>query len=466
MTRNQLRAGTSPIFILCGARTGSTLLRLLLDCHPLLTCPAETSIPALCNDMIPIWSLATGNPIPVPDRPVNFSKLPKQVTEGLRKSIDLIISTHLERTGKSRWCDKSLGSAQYAELLLQLYPEAKFLCLYRFPMDVIASATEACPYGLSGYGYDPYIAATPGNSVLAVARCWLDMTADIMTVEETFGDHCLRLRYEDIVSDPRKAMDNVFTFLGVPPVRDIASACFSSNPERLGLADYKIWHTNGISSDSVGRGWSIPAELISEPVLNGVNELAMRLGYIAIDPANWGIGPRLPDLCVNSVREIALSSTRTSKVVSEMAELLCQKAREWFSRLDSVTSPPQWLVAGPDLMVLNVVPDSQEDGRCLQVVVNVRARTAEVIKSATVASGDAPGTYALTGPAGAWHRIMAGETNLGVAIRMNQIRFSGFIQDWKAGELTTAMISDLLGLASWRSVSGELGRMTMTAGLE
>jgi protein-tyrosine sulfotransferase len=222
----QYEVATDPVFILCEARTGSTLLRLLMDCHPEFTCPAETNLPALCNNMLPVWSLVTGNPVPVPNMPFDVAQLPQEVKEGLRQSMDLIMATQLDRSGKSRWCDKSLGSAQYAELLLQLYPQAKFLCLYRFPMDVIASAHEACPYGLAGYGYDPYIAASPGNSVLAVARCWLDMTADIMSVEEDFGEHCLRIRYEDLVSDPEPTMDGIFKFLDVPPVPDIAAKCF------------------------------------------------------------------------------------------------------------------------------------------------------------------------------------------------------------------------------------------------
>jgi sulfotransferase family protein len=465
LTSQQLGVAPAPVFILCEARTGSTLLRLLLDCHPQLTCPAETNIPALCNNMVPIWSLVTGNPVPIPNMPFNFSELPKEVTEGLRKSMDLIISTHLERSGKSRWCDKSLGSARYAELLLQLYPEAKFLCLYRFPMDVIASAIEACPYGLSGYGYDPYIAASPGNSVLAVARCWLEMTAEIMSVEENFGEHCLRLRYEDLVSDPEKVMDGVLAFLGVSPAVGIAAQCFLSEPERLGMADYKIWHTNRISSDSVGRGWSIPPGMISAPILGGINDLSGRLGYISINPANWGIGPGPRELrSADSGRAAALVSAGTSREVSEMAALLGQKVQAGLDRLDGAT-PPKWLAVAPDMVVMSVVPDPQEHGDSAELLVNVSARTVETFESATVAAARTPDSCTLAGPAAVWRQVMAVEVNLGVAMRLNQIRFSGSIQDWRVGELTVAMISDLLGLASWHVVPAEPGRAAVAAGL-
>ncbi len=159
-----------PLFVLCEARTGSTLLRFLLDAHQDVACPGETNIPVLCHELVNTWSLATGHPSPDRRPPAELPLLPGEVLDGLRASVSLITSAHLGRLGKTWFCDKSLGSAPYAKLLLQLYPQAKFICLYRHPMDVIASGLEACPWGLIGYGFDSYIAASPGNSVLALAH--------------------------------------------------------------------------------------------------------------------------------------------------------------------------------------------------------------------------------------------------------------------------------------------------------
>jgi hypothetical protein len=153
-----------PMFVLCEARTGSTLLRFLVDAHPDVACPSETNLPALCHELVTLWSIMTGHPAPSQRVPGQLPVLPDDVLDGMRASIDLMMSAHLERVGKTWFCDKSLGSAMHAKLLLQLYPDTKFVCLYRHPMDVIASGLEACPWGLVGYGFDPYIAATPGNS--------------------------------------------------------------------------------------------------------------------------------------------------------------------------------------------------------------------------------------------------------------------------------------------------------------
>jgi Sulfotransferase family len=52
-----------PVFVLCMGRSGSTLLRFLLDAHPELACPPETSLPALCAQLAVVWSLIEGAPL-------------------------------------------------------------------------------------------------------------------------------------------------------------------------------------------------------------------------------------------------------------------------------------------------------------------------------------------------------------------------------------------------------------------
>jgi protein-tyrosine sulfotransferase len=277
-----------PVFVLCNGRSGSTLLRFLLDAHPELACPPETNVPALCAQLATVWSLIEGAPLSA-NRGDEPPVIPDAAIAGVRETMDRLTGSYLTRRGKRRYCDKSLGAARYAELLLRIYPQARFICLYRHPMDVIASGMEACPWGLNGYGFDPYIAATPGNAVLALARFWAENVTGTLTAEERFAGHCIRVRYEDLVTDPETTAAGIFDFLGAAPARGIAARCLSPERERerYGPADYKIWHTSRISGDSLGRGWSIPAAMIAPGVLATVNELASRLGYRPVDDG-WG----------------------------------------------------------------------------------------------------------------------------------------------------------------------------------
>ena len=61
--------------------------------------------------------------------------------------------------------------------------------------------------------------------------------------------------------------------------RNLGSLLFAGE-EKFGPADYKIWYTSGISADSIGRGWSVPTEMIAPPLLAAMNELAEKLGYL------------------------------------------------------------------------------------------------------------------------------------------------------------------------------------------
>src|SRR5579863_617747 len=51
------RAGQAPVIVLTMARSGSTLLRFILDSHPELACPPETSLGSVCYMMTRLWDL-------------------------------------------------------------------------------------------------------------------------------------------------------------------------------------------------------------------------------------------------------------------------------------------------------------------------------------------------------------------------------------------------------------------------
>jgi protein-tyrosine sulfotransferase len=283
-------ARDDPVFVLCAGRSGSTLLRFLLDSHPVLACPPETRIGWLCTQMVSAWSSAARG-----EAAGEAAVPPPEVIAGLRASFGPLIAACLARAGKERFCDKSLGSAMHSGLLRQVWPQARFIALYRHPMDVIGSGIEASPWGLAGYGFESYAAASPGNSVAALARYWAEYTAQIVAAEERLGECCLRLRYEDLVAAPEAEAGRVFAFLGVEAVPGITQAMFARRRRRAGPGDHKIWQTSRITADSVGRGWNVPAGRIPPPLLAEVNRLAAVLGYLPVTAA-WGKGGKPDDV--------------------------------------------------------------------------------------------------------------------------------------------------------------------------
>ena len=191
----------APVFILTCSRSGSTLLRFILDTHPDLACPPETSFTGAALHMLRSWDVLERAGAGRARLAEDQAALPEEALDAVRWAVDLAYGRYLARRGKPRWCDKSLDNVINTSILTALYPEARFICLYRHCMDVIASGIEMCPWGLSGFGFTPYAAQNPGNSVAAIASYWSDCTQAILDFEQRQPDRCHRVRYEDLVTD-------------------------------------------------------------------------------------------------------------------------------------------------------------------------------------------------------------------------------------------------------------------------
>jgi hypothetical protein len=443
-----------PVFVLCNGRSGSTLLRFLLDAHPELACPPETNLPGLCVQLATVWSLIEGAPLSA-NRGDEPPEIPEAAITGVRETMDRMVGSYLVRRGKKRYCDKSLGTARYAELLLRVYPQARFICVYRHPMDVIASGVEACPWGLNGYGFEPYIAATPGNAVLALANFWADNVQTTLAVEERFAERCFRLRYEDLVADPESAAAGLFEFLEVSAAPGISAACFSPERERFGPGDYKIWYTSEISSDSVGRGWSVPAEMIAPQLLGVINELAGKLGYLAIDDG-WGTTEPPADLRVPLAGAGQAATGQPASAAGDGSRVavtggpvhsgrLGEQLRAGLAAASRLPATERWGSHGSETFVAVAV--TKDPSRPAEYWL-VDLGTATVTLATRNAQEDSD--WDMVGSVDTWQRIMDLGVNLSVALRSCALRYC---DNGDAAQLTAdtriGILGQLLGLGTW-----------------
>lgn len=446
-----------PVFVLCNARSGSTLLRFLLDTHPELACPPETNLPGLCAQLATVWSLIEGAPLSA-NRGDEPPEIPQAAIEGVRETMDRMVGSYLARRGKMRYCDKSLGTARYAPLLQRVYPEARFICLYRHPMDVIGSGAEACPWGLNGYGFEPYIAATPGNVVMALARFWTDNVQATLAAEELFADKCFRLRYEDLVAYPEQTAAALFEFLDIPAVPGISQRCFSAERERFGPADYKIWYTSQISADSVGRGWSVPAGMIEPQLLSVMNELAGRLGYLAID-GGWGTTEPPADLLVpvTAPSEDPDASGTDEGAAKRQAIPVFSDGLPRSERLGAAlraglkTAPGRYGMQGREPHCgerFVAVALTKSAGHSAEYwLVDLGKGTVTLADKQAQENSD----WDVIGTTDTWDKVMDRKVNLSVALRSCELRYC---DNGDASPLAAVarmeIIGQLLGLASWQ----------------
>jgi len=460
---------TEPVFVLCMGRSGSTLLRFFLDAHPGLACPPETNLPAMCGQLAIVWSLIEGAPLSE-NRGDTPPVVPPGAIAGIRDTMDRMTGAYLARRDRKRFADKSLGSARYADLLVQVYPEARFLCLYRYPMDVIASGLDASPWGMTGYGFDEYISDSPGNSVLALARYWLDHAGLIAGVEQRYPDRCHRVRYEDLVSAPEDVAQDIYAFLGEAPAPGASQRCFSGEREAFGPGDHKIWATSQISGDSVGKGESVPVGLIPPPLLASINDLAGRLGYVPVD-GTWGTAgrpadPRVPGSSKYLPAEadpVAAGPAGATGTMTPDEELLAERLADCLGRIDDGFADRWGGCAAERFLLVSRVPTGDAAGTEASLLVDLAARSVTWCGPDDEEQDDAQ--WNMLGSPDAWRDVLRGERNFYTALRHSEMRYC---DPGDAGPLAAttraAMLADLLGLSSWQHSGASGGGGAGTGG--
>ena len=421
-----------PVFILTCARSGSTLLRMILDSHDDLACPSETNTVPICAQLWDTWMFL--------DPECSPSALTEEARLHIRSAVNSIYRGYLTRRGKVRWCDKSLGSARAASRLVQIYENAKFICLYRHAMDMINSGLEASPFGLRGYGFDPYSGSL--NSVAALADYWTDNTRQILEFEESNSGVCFRVHYEELVLDPERVADDIFRFIGVPSSPGITQRALarSDEPGQFEFGDHKIHAVKQITDSSVGRGMRVPSTNIAPGQRNAMNQVLTQLGYTVVDHA-WEMSTVPPTLLAVRPRQVPAtdapadddadgSETRDpGGAYSHPVEDPDEEARLLsFHEIDSELKRRigQNVKILPDALArwnsMAIVAYSLKQSR-IAVAWRVDRESSEVdsdIDDVDFQSLDTE--WAFTGEIDTWRSVLAGTENLASAVRQGFIR--------------------------------------------
>jgi len=252
-----------PIFIICHARSGSTLLRYILDTHEQISCPPELHIGRLVDEIFNVVSVLTKN-----------TKNSTDAAHIVNSHINNIMSNAL--IGKKNiWCDKSVSNVDHLTTLIKIFPEARFICLYRNCFDFIYSALEVSENGLKGFGFEDDLAQA-ANSTDALAAFWCKKTMQIMEFESKYSKQSLRLKQQDIVLHPLESAQKIFQFLKLPLPHDLIDNIFKQD-HQSGAGDFKIYGKTRIELHSVGKGFNIPIGRIAADRLEQIASLHTQL---------------------------------------------------------------------------------------------------------------------------------------------------------------------------------------------
>jgi Sulfotransferase family len=299
-TRPARRPRTKQVFVVSLARSGSTLLRYLLDAHPDIVSPAELNLSALLLHAADTWHRAhegqgTTDPGAEAQGPAEPGAEPRASSgaplsaDSLRwatKIVNDLMGDLAREAGASVFVDKSLATVDQLPIVASCYPKASYIFLYRYPLDMIASGIEASRWGFNAFGFGPYIGAVPGNFVGGLGNYWIDKVSRMLEFERTCTVAHARIYYELLCDDPATTLSDLLDFLGLPPVGGIVERAFDST-HAVGPGDYKIDFTRSVKIDSVGRGSTLPWLFRPEQV-NRIDELLAELDYPALESARRG----------------------------------------------------------------------------------------------------------------------------------------------------------------------------------
>jgi hypothetical protein len=182
----------APIFIVGCHRSGTTLLRLLLDSHPNISCGPETGF---LTDFAGI----TRDPMWPHLQQYGFPK--EYWHRKVAELFDSFQSDYACARGKARWAEKTPNYALHLDYINELFPTCQVVHIIRDGRDVVASH-------LDRWGYISAVKAT---------RKWplyIDRTRRVGALLP--ATRYREVRYEDLVGDTEAVMRELLDFLGEP----------------------------------------------------------------------------------------------------------------------------------------------------------------------------------------------------------------------------------------------------------
>jgi hypothetical protein len=229
-----LALGARPVFV-CGVhRSGTTLVRDLLDAHPsLAVLPSEGSfrhdaglaevgrewVRRLANpiNQPPYWLLGRSGPEGSPY--VDFARLLAawwgETRERPLVAVALAYASCRGLEGVERWVEKTPGNERRLDRLCADFPAAKVVQVVRHPMAVLASRKRIEEIATGAF------------------RCRRRVLKELVRSYEVAAapreGHWV-LRYEDLVADVEGTTDRLAAFLGIAPLPELRRPTVAGQP--------------------------------------------------------------------------------------------------------------------------------------------------------------------------------------------------------------------------------------------
>jgi LPS sulfotransferase NodH len=172
----------APVFVICTLRSGSTLLRVLLDSHSQIRSPHELHLRYVSVHFDQKWSERSMKELGLDTRAADYLLW------------DRILHRELTVSRKSIIADKTPNNVFIVDRLREAWPDARFIFLLRHPGAIARSRQK-----YKGEGADELI---------------IKYVEALEAARQTYEGHTVR--YEDLTANPERELRKICGFLGVP----------------------------------------------------------------------------------------------------------------------------------------------------------------------------------------------------------------------------------------------------------
>ncbi len=223
---------TRPMPIIVGSpRSGTTLLRFMLDAHPELAIPPETGFLRLADAWLKSGDVAervfqdiTTFPVEAPGwRDFHLStesyrrEIEKLEKRNAAEGVRLFYRMYASRFDKPRWGEKTPLYCRCMASIERLLPEAHFIHIVRDGRDVALSLRSRF--------------FSPGHDVETQAGYWRENVESARQAGSRCR-HYLEVRYEDLLQDTEAILRKICAFIDLTFTRDML-LYYQRTPERL-----------------------------------------------------------------------------------------------------------------------------------------------------------------------------------------------------------------------------------------